>query len=164
MADQEDENLVVRLDARGEVRECLRDILLGRTALHPTPVLVRGLSEVGQIRVRDPDLLAGVENRRCPLVKLLGMLLVAANADDDEDMRVLSRSDTREAKQEEQTPQDASRNRSRLGSPRATARAHANPCLRRYPHSAPTRASNSINRIGMSQRSRSSTTVTPRPL
>ena len=46
----------------------------------------------------------------------------------------------------------------------AQPRCHARPRLRRYSHSPAISSSRPISRIGMSHRSRSSTTVTPRPL
>src|SRR4029453_14469035 len=122
----------------------------------------------------------GVDHRRRPLVEGLRVLVVAADAGDDEQMRVLRRDRRAESQQEQKTPANffplaAGPHPRRdlllmpCGRPLGMAGGgafphHARPLTRRYPHSAATSATSAISSAGMSHSSRSSTTVTPRPV
>src|SRR5207302_7453846 len=100
-----------------------------------------------------------LDNRRGPFVEILRVLIVSADAGDDEEMRILGRCDRRDGTQ---CDRDHGRPEG-LHYDRPEPR-HASPRTRRNPHSAPSRPSSAMRMIGMSQRSRSSTTVTPRPV
>src|SRR5262249_48342526 len=102
-------------------------------------------------------LFGGCNKSGRPLLEVLRVLLVSRNARHDQDLRLLGERDSRRKEQGEP--------RSHEGTKKNLCRApHARPLTRRNPHSAATRPTSSMNSAGMSQSSRSSTTVTPRPL
>src|SRR5262249_38338519 len=118
-------------------------------------------------------LLRGVDERRSPLRELLGVIVVAGYTGDDEDVGLLG--ERRHRRKPTTQERSANEPQSTLNPQRKNSlgalcdlcgymSSHASPLARRNPHSANTRLTSSRNSTGMSHSSRSSTTVTPRPL
>ena len=175
VADQQDDDGVARLDARGQLRERLLDAVFRG----------RAIREHGDVRVGDRVLfLRGVDERRRPLRELLRMLLVAGDAGNHQQVRLLT--------EDGLAAQHAAKNSDHGMQPRSTQRAqnilflhvpvcstrakrnellcvlrvlcgcfaHARPRMRRYPHSAAMKPTSARKR-GMSHSSRSSTPGMP---
>ncbi len=158
VADQQDEHAVVRLRADGNVGNRLFEAAFRRAATREQRDVGFGNGVL---------LLRGVDERRGPLLELLRVLLVARDAGDDEDVGLLCAS--RRCRQDQPRKHESTKQVSHktvfvFSCFRGESELHASPFTRRNPHSANTRPTSTRKSAGMSHSSRSSTTVTPRPL
>jgi hypothetical protein len=88
--DEEDEYLVGGLRAGREVGKRLLNVVPRRSGLDARRREVGLVAKVGDGVVgQPPALFRGVDDRRRPLVKLVRVLVVSADARDDEEMGVL---------------------------------------------------------------------------
>src|SRR5205807_357293 len=174
MAEEDHEDLIVRRHARRQAGEGRFDVLARRTAADAGRIDFRLLGKINNVAVGDAvPTPSGVDERSGPFVELIAVLLVACGAHDHDEMGFLGAERTREREQQKES--HVARAFQARGQATADIVAtlkgsryvwrvhHANPRARRYIHSVPVSAIRSSNTAGISHRSRSSTTVTPRP-
>jgi len=80
-----------------QIGERLPDVLARRSAAYFSGIALDLVGEIGHARVRQPTFLLGrVDERRCPLVKLIAVFGVALDTGNDKQVGVLCRGWPRE--------------------------------------------------------------------
>jgi hypothetical protein len=125
VADEDDEDLIVRPGARREVSEGLADVLPRRAGSRRRAVGRRLGRQRQDVGVGDAHLLRRVDDCRRPLLELRGVLVRSADTGDYDEVGVLRGSDASGGEREQQRPRQVTRH------VRCQAPRHASPRLRR---------------------------------
>src|SRR5262245_13202307 len=170
MPEEDDEHFITRPCTHREIGESAGYVLAGRLLANSRRIALRLVGQIGNVGLGDSALVLGrVDERSGPFVKLFAVFRIALDSVDDEQIGVLSGDGSGEG--HEPNSETAQQNVAQGFSPEtaglkayATPPVHTNPLARRNAHSPPISPTSMIRMAGISHRSRSSTTVTPRPL